>query len=176
MLFGETGAVYCENRAEHTATLCMQFVPYRKHVTSPLQGQTFYSCLGKQSLFIVRTERNTQIHSVGSPYLTGHTLHLRYRAQPVNAVWETVAVYCENHTEHTNALCVQTVPHRKHVTSPLLGPTCYGRLGKHSLFIVRTERNTQIHSVGSPNLSGNTLHLRYRAQPVMAVWRNSRCL
>jgi translation initiation factor IF-1 len=30
---------------------------------------------------------------------------------------ETVAVYCENHTEHTNTLCgqkTQSVPHRKH--------------------------------------------------------------
>jgi hypothetical protein len=40
MLFGETVAVYCENRTEHRY----------------------------------------------SPYLTGNTLHLRYRAQPVNAV------------------------------------------------------------------------------------------
>jgi hypothetical protein len=65
---------------------------------------------GKQSLFIVRTIRNTQIHSVGrklSPSLTGNTLRLRYEAQPVNVVRETVAVYCENHTEHTNALCGQ---------------------------------------------------------------------
>jgi hypothetical protein len=33
---------------------------------------------------------------------------------------ETVAVYCENHTEHTNTLCVQktqSVPHRKHYVS-----------------------------------------------------------
>jgi hypothetical protein len=46
--------------------------------------------------------------------------------------WETVAVYCENHTEHINTLCVQnasqyyiqiqSVPHRKHITSPLQGP------------------------------------------------------
>jgi hypothetical protein len=26
---------------------------------------------------------------------------LRYRDEPVNTVWETVAVYSENHTEHT---------------------------------------------------------------------------
>jgi hypothetical protein len=37
----------------------IQFVPHRKHVTSPLQS---LSCLEKQSLFIVRTIRNTQIH------------------------------------------------------------------------------------------------------------------
>jgi hypothetical protein len=52
---------------------------------------------------------------------------------------ETVAVFCENHTEHTDTLygqnvefwCVnaddtysnQSVPHRKHITSPLQSPT-----------------------------------------------------
>jgi hypothetical protein len=39
---------------------------------------------------------------------------------------ETVAVYCENHTEHTDTLCgqnVEFVPHRKHITSPLQSPT-----------------------------------------------------
>jgi hypothetical protein len=39
---------------------------------------------------------------------------------------ETIAVYCENHTEHVNTLCgqnaetlyirTQFVPHRKHIT------------------------------------------------------------
>jgi hypothetical protein len=47
MLFGETVAVYCENRTEDINTLCGHF----------------------------------------SSYLTGDTLRLRYRAQPVNAVW-----------------------------------------------------------------------------------------
>jgi hypothetical protein len=40
------------------------FLPHRKHMMSPLQSPTGYCCLGKQSLFIVRTIRNTQIHSV----------------------------------------------------------------------------------------------------------------
>jgi hypothetical protein len=39
-----------------------------------------------------------------SLYLTGNTLRLNYKVQPVNAVWETVAVYRENRTEHTNRL------------------------------------------------------------------------
>jgi hypothetical protein len=43
----------------------IQLVPHRKHIKSPLQSPTRYCCLGKQSLFIVRTIRNTQIHSVG---------------------------------------------------------------------------------------------------------------
>jgi hypothetical protein len=68
LLFGETVAVYCENHTEHTDTLCVQnveFVPHRKHITSPLQSPTGYCCLGKRSLFVVRTVRNTQIHCVG---------------------------------------------------------------------------------------------------------------
>jgi hypothetical protein len=36
MLFRETVAVYCENHTEHTD----QFVPHRKHITSPLQSPT----------------------------------------------------------------------------------------------------------------------------------------
>jgi hypothetical protein len=39
---------------------------------------------------------------------------------------ETVTVYCENNTEHTNTLCgqkIKFVPHRKHITSPLQSPT-----------------------------------------------------
>jgi hypothetical protein len=43
MLFMETVAVYCDNHTEHTDTLCGQnaeFVPYRKHITSPLQIPT----------------------------------------------------------------------------------------------------------------------------------------
>jgi hypothetical protein len=43
MLFGETVAVYCENHTEHTDTLCgqnVEFLPHRKHITSPLQSPT----------------------------------------------------------------------------------------------------------------------------------------
>jgi hypothetical protein len=41
------------------------FVPHRKYVTSPLQRPTVQCCLGKKSLFAVRTTWNTQIHCVG---------------------------------------------------------------------------------------------------------------
>jgi hypothetical protein len=37
-------------------------IPHSKHVTSPLQSPTGKCCFEKQSLFIVRTIRNTQIH------------------------------------------------------------------------------------------------------------------
>jgi hypothetical protein len=42
-----------------------------------------------------------------SSYLTGNTLRLRYKDQPINAVQENNAVYCENHTKHTDTLCGQ---------------------------------------------------------------------
>jgi hypothetical protein len=43
MLFGETVAVCCENHMEHRDTLCgqnVEFVPHKKHITSPLQSPT----------------------------------------------------------------------------------------------------------------------------------------
>jgi hypothetical protein len=50
MLFGEIIAIYCENHTEHVNTLRgqkaetlyirIQFVPHRKHITSPLQRRT----------------------------------------------------------------------------------------------------------------------------------------
>jgi hypothetical protein len=52
---------------------------------------------------------------------------------------ETVAVYCENHTEHTNTLCGQNAE--------------FCNIYKSSSY-----------------LTGNTLRLRYRAQPVNAVY------
>jgi hypothetical protein len=45
-------------------------------------------------------------------YVTGNTSRLRYKAQPVNAVWGNVAVYCENHTARTNTLCGQNAEFR----------------------------------------------------------------
>jgi hypothetical protein len=40
------------------------------------------------------------------PVRTSQETHcLRYEAQPVKLFRGTVAVYCENHTEHINALC-----------------------------------------------------------------------
>jgi hypothetical protein len=36
---------------------------------------------------------------------------------------ETAAVCRESRTEHTDTLCGQSVPHRRHITSPLQSPT-----------------------------------------------------
>jgi hypothetical protein len=68
MLFGGTVAVYYENHTEHKDTL---FILYLTGNTSRLccRAQPVNAVLGKQSLFTVRTIRDTQIPCVGSPYL-----------------------------------------------------------------------------------------------------------
>jgi hypothetical protein len=73
-----------------------------------------------------------------SPYLTGNTLRLRYRAQPVMLFRETVAVYCENHPEHTDTVRISQETHYVSATEP--NRLCC--LRKQSLFTVRTIRNT----------------------------------
>jgi hypothetical protein len=71
------------------------------------------------------------MHCVGTSVRTSQETHYVSATEPNQLMLfrETVAVYCENHTEHINAL-------RGHFSS---------------------------------HLAGNTLRLRYRAQPVNAV-------
>jgi hypothetical protein len=113
MLFGETVAVYCENHTEHTNTLCGHFSPYLTGNTLRLRygAQLVNAVLGKQSLFIVRTIRNTQIHCVETSVRTSQETHYVSATEPNRLMLfgETVAVYCENHMEHTNTrtLCGQ---------------------------------------------------------------------
>jgi hypothetical protein len=70
MLFGETVAVYCENHTEHINTLpnnIYEFGPYLTGNTLRLSYKALpvNAVWGKQSLFIMRTIRNTQIVCVG---------------------------------------------------------------------------------------------------------------
>jgi hypothetical protein len=57
---------------------------------------------------------------------------------------ETVAVYCENHTEHTDTVRTSQEKHYVSATKP----NRLKLLGKQSLFIVRTIRNIQVLCVG----------------------------
>jgi hypothetical protein len=123
MLFGGIVTVYCENHTEHTDTYKLS--PY-------LIGNTSHIRYRAQSLFTVRTVRNIQIH-INSVRTLQETHHISTEPNRLMLCGETVAVYCENCTEHTDTYKL------------------------------------------SPYLTRNTSHL-YRAQPVNAVWRNSRCL
>jgi hypothetical protein len=71
-----------------------------------------------------------------NPVRTSQETHYVSATKPIQLMLfgETVAVYCENHTEHTHIYKLRSY------------------------------------------LTGNTLRLRYKAEPVNAVWGNSRCL
>jgi hypothetical protein len=122
----ETVTVNCENHMEHTDTLCVRMHCYVIYTNSVHTSQeTHYVSatkpnwlilLGKQSLFIVRTITDTQIHCVGriqssvlytNPVHTSQETHYVTATKPnqLMVFRETVTVYCENHTEHTNSLC-----------------------------------------------------------------------
>jgi hypothetical protein len=72
---------------------------------------------------------------------------------------ETVAVYCENHTEHTDTPCGLNAIyiHTYKFSSYLTGNT------------LRLRHKAQY-------LTWNTLRLRHKAQLVNAVWRNLGCI
>jgi translation initiation factor IF-1 len=145
MLFGETVAVYCENHTEHTDTPCGQnedfwYVnPVRTsqethHLTATkpnqlmLFGETVaVYCENHTEHTDTLCGQNEDFWYV-NPVRTSQETHHVTATKPNQLMLfgETVAVYCENHTEHTNTLCGQNaefVPHRKHITSPLQSPT-----------------------------------------------------
>jgi hypothetical protein len=81
--------------------------PSYLHITSPLQGPTIYCYLGKQSMFTVRTTRNTQIYIyINSVRISQETHYVSAtKSSRLMLFRQTVAVYCENHTDHTDTLC-----------------------------------------------------------------------
>jgi hypothetical protein len=86
MLFGETVAVYCENHTEHRYVYInsvrtsqeTHHVSTTKPIRLMLLGETLAAYC----------ENHTEYRYVYnlSSYLTGNTVRLRYKAQPVNAV------------------------------------------------------------------------------------------
>jgi hypothetical protein len=87
---------------------------------------------------------------------------------------EGVTVYCENHMGHINTLCGQKIQSRALQETHYVSATKPNRLMLYrETAAVYCEKHTEhTHSVGrklSPCLIGNTLRLRYKAQPVNAV-------
>jgi hypothetical protein len=56
------------------------------------------------------------------PVLTSQETHHVSTTEPNQLMLceETVAVCCDNRTEHTDTLCGQSVPHRKHIAPPIM--------------------------------------------------------
>jgi hypothetical protein len=71
--------------------------------------------LFRETVAVLRTIRNTQIHCVGRIYSnsvrTSEETHYISATKPNRLMLfrETVTVYCENHTEHTDTLCGQNI-------------------------------------------------------------------
>jgi hypothetical protein len=135
-----------------------------------------------------------------SPYLIGNTLRLRYKAQPINAVWgNSRCLLWEPYGTHRYTVWAECrVLNNIYKSSPYLtGNTLRHQYKAQPVNAVRgntrcllwepyeTHRCTLWAECGvlnirniyksSPYLTGNTLRLRYKAQPVNAVWGNSHC-
>jgi hypothetical protein len=103
--------------------------------------------------------------------------------------WERVAVYCENHTEHTNTDRNSQETHYVSTSENnrlmLFGETVavYSKSKSHydrqsvgqSILAAGAREPYGTHKSRS-YLTGNTLLLCYRDKPVNDVWGNSRCL
>jgi hypothetical protein len=157
--------------------------------------------VGKQSLFAVRTVRNTQIQSVPQQ----ETYHVpTTEPNRLMLCGETVAVCCENRTEQTDAVRNSTgdISRLRYRTKPVNAVRGNSRCENRTEHTdtLRTSQETHHVSAIEPNrlmLCGETVavcsencteytdtvrtsqetsRLRYRAQSVNAVWGNSRCL
>jgi hypothetical protein len=81
---------------------CGQSVPQKKHIVSPLHRPTG---LGKQSLFTLRTIRNTV--TLWAARTSQETYFFTTQTNRIMLFGETDAVYCVNHMEHIDTLCGQ---------------------------------------------------------------------
>jgi hypothetical protein len=85
MLCGETVAVCCENRTQHTDTLWAVRTSQETHHVSATEPNRLMLC--GETVTICCENGTEHTDTLGSPYLTGDTSSLRYRTQSVNAVW-----------------------------------------------------------------------------------------
>jgi hypothetical protein len=96
--------------------------------------------------------------SIQSNVEFGYKLSIKHSLFTVRTTWNT-----------------QSVPHRRHITPTLQCPTINIVCGNIRCLLWEPH-GTHICTVGSPYLTGNTLHFHYRAQPANVVWGNSRYL
>jgi hypothetical protein len=124
MLCGETVAVCCETRTEHTDTLCGQCVPHRRH---------------RYTVWAVRTSHGTQMLCMGSPYLIESTQMLCVGRMHIFSVLNANLLFTQYpraSTKHQN--CVpefeQAWRSRLPLAAEFCDPTCI-------LFTRKTGRN-----------------------------------
>jgi hypothetical protein len=132
MLFGETVAVYCEINTEHTDTMCgrMQRLYLTRNILRlHYNAQPVNSVFGKNRCLLSETygSHRYTLCSECRVCTSKDTYHVfATKANKSMLFGETFAVYFENHKEHRETLFgqnVETVTHRKHITSPIKRPT-----------------------------------------------------
>ena len=89
-----------------SATSCTTKPTWTWPGTNPIPGHNNYrpttNCLGHGTALEAQVHP-TKVYKFSS-YLAVNILRTHYKDQPVNAVGETIAVYCATHMTHTNAL------------------------------------------------------------------------
>jgi hypothetical protein len=81
---------------------------------------------------------------------------------------EAVAVYCENHTEHTHTVRISGNTLRLRDKAQPVNSVC----GDSRCLLWEPYGTNRYSSY----LTGNTVHLHYKDKPVNVVWGNSRYL
>jgi hypothetical protein len=104
MLFGETVAVYCENRMEHINTLCgqkTQSVPHRNTLRLRYKAKPVNAVWGNSRCLLWELY-GTHKYILWAENLictSQETLRLRYKENRLILFRETVAVYCLRNTQ-----------------------------------------------------------------------------
>jgi hypothetical protein len=172
MLLGETVAVYCENRTEHTDTYKLSQYRIRDSSHHRYRAQPVYA-VWRNRRCLLRTIRNTQIH-INSMRTSPETHHVSVtESNRLMLSGETVAFTVRtvrNIQIHINS--VRTSPETHHIsaTEPRRLMLCWGTV---DVYCENRTEHTDTYKLSS-YLTGNTSRLHYRAQPVNAVWGNSR--
>jgi hypothetical protein len=115
-----------------------------------------------------------------NPVRTSQETHYDSARDPnqLMLIGETAAVYCKSHTEHISTLCISVnTSHETHYISATEPNRLM--LFREAVAVYCENHREHISTLCghfSSYLTGNTLRLRYRIQPVDAVWGNSRCL
>jgi predicted Zn-dependent protease with MMP-like domain len=114
MLFTETVAVYCENHTEHTDPVRAAQKTHYVSATKPNRLMLFREtvavyCENQTEHTNTLSGQNVETLCIRIQFVP-HRKRITFFTTKPNRLMlfrETVVVYCENHTEHTNTLCGQ---------------------------------------------------------------------
>jgi hypothetical protein len=140
--------------------------------------------MGKQSLFIVRTIRNKQIHCVGKNVeFVPHKKHIpsSLQTQPFNDLWgKCHCLLWEKYGTHRHTVLAECKDCTSQETHYFSSPKANILMLFREKFAVYCENHKEhTDTLCEQNvelyLTGNKLLLRYKSKAVNSVWGNFRC-